>query len=318
MHEQRPMKRLPSLDSLRAFEVAARHLSFTKAAEELHVTQSALSHRISALAEELGLRLFNRLTRKMTLTAEGEALADGIRRGIDEIRQALAAIGPATSRGPITVSVLPSFAARWLVPRLPRFRASHPEVDVRITADASVVNLRASGVDVAIRFGRGRYPGHEALHLMADVVLPVCSPQLLEKHGPLSAPEHVLRLPMLYDVAAESDGSGADWASWLRYVGRPDAVCEDGLRFNQALLALEAAASGLGVALARRSLVEGDLASGRLVAPLPQAAPTIFSYYLVYLPEAAKRPSLVAFRDWICTEARAGTAQGKMPEQMPG
>lgn len=306
------MKRLPSLDSLRAFEVAARHLSFTRAAGELNVTQSALSHRVQALEDELGVALFRRLPRRLELTVEGEALAAGVRRGLVEIRRSLAAIDRSAAGGPLVVSVLPSFAQRWLVPRLARFRARQPEVEVAVMGDPGLADLRAGRADVAIRFGLGRYPGLHVVRLMEDSLFPVASPALVPR--PLDTPADLARMTLLHDLAAENDASGSDWRSWLQSVGAPEVPCDGGPRFNQAYLLLEAAASGLGVALGRRTLVEADLRSGRLVRVLPHEAPCAFSYYIVCLPEAADRPAVVAFRDWLFEEAAAGAAQRGEPE----
>jgi LysR family glycine cleavage system transcriptional activator len=305
----RAMKRLPSLDSLRAFESAARHLSFTKAGEELHVTQSALSHRINALEDELGIKLFRRLTRKLELTPAGETLAAGVRRGLAEISRAAAAIDRKSGAEPLTVSALPSFATRWLVPRLPRFRNICPDVEVRISADPALVNLQAGEADVAIRFGPGVYPGLHVVKLMTDGVFPVCSPRLLAERGAIDCPSQLAAWPLLHDMPTESDGSGSGWSHWLRHVGAEDLCNGEGLRFNQALLALEAAANGLGVALVRRSLIGDDLASGRLVRLLPQEAATTFSYFFVCLPEALDRPAIGAFCKWLMAEAASWSVE---------
>ncbi|HJS33116.1 MAG TPA: transcriptional regulator GcvA [Alphaproteobacteria bacterium] len=296
------MKRLPSLEALRAFEAAARHLNFTKAGDELHVTQSALSHRISALEGELGVQLFQRLARRMELTPEGAIVAEGVRRGLDEIRRGLARLdsGPAT----LTVSVLPSFATRWLVPRLPAFARRHPGVEVRIAAEPAMVDLRSGVADIAIRFGRGNYPGLYVLKILDDAVVAVASPSFLAEHGPFAAPADMARVALLHDSPTETDGSGADWRSWLMHIGAGDVRSDAGTRFNQAVLALEAAANGLGIALARLSLCSGDLASGRLVQVLPHSAPTTFAYFFVCLPEHADRLAISAFRDWLIDEAR--------------
>ena len=296
------MRRLPSLEALRAFEAAARHLSFTRAGDELHVTQSALSHRISALEDELGVKLFQRLARRMELTREGAVVAEGVRRGLDEIRRGLARLdsGPAT----LTLSVLPSFAMRWLVPRLPGFARRHPGVEVRIAAEPTKVDLRAGAADIAIRFGRGDYPGLYVLKILDDAVVPVASPSFLAEHGPFESPADLARAPLLHDSPTETDGSGADWRSWLTHVGVRDMRSGAGTRFNQAVLTLEAAANGLGIALARLSLCAGDLASGRLVQVLPLSAPTTFAYFFVCLPEHADRLAVSAFRDWLIDEAR--------------
>jgi LysR family transcriptional regulator, glycine cleavage system transcriptional activator len=303
------MKRLPSLDSLRAFESAARHLSFTRAGDELHVTQSALSHRISALEDELGVKLFRRLTRKLELTAAGETLAAGVRRGLAEIARAVGAIDRKTGAEPLAVSALPSVATRWVVPRLPRFRNLYPDIDVRITADSTLVNLQAHEADLAVRFGPGVYPGLHVIRLMSDSVFPVCSPRLLAERGPITQPAQIADWPLLHDMPTELDGSGSGWSHWLNHVGAGEISCAEGLRFNQAILALEAAANGLGVALVRRSLIGDDLASGRLVRLLPHEAPTLFSYYIVCLPESVDRPAVSAFCKWLVAEAAAWSAE---------
>lgn len=302
------MRRLPPLDSLRAFEAAARHLSFARAAEEIHVTPAAVSHRVRALELRLDARLFHRLTRRVALTDHGEILAGAVRRGLDEIARGVATLGhTGGAEGPLQVSILPSFAQRWLVPRLARFHARRPGVEVRVLADAQLADLHAGTAQLAIRFGRGRYPGLCAEFLMGDAVMPVCSPSFLRQFGPFDRLEALLESPLLHDSDCGPHGSGEDWASWLAFVGRPELACEAGSRFSSAALTLEAAAAGLGVALGRRSLLEDDLASGRLVAAWPVAAPTAFSYWLVCLPEATTTPSLAAFRAWLVDEVRPFT-----------
>lgn len=300
------MRRLPPLDALRAFEAAARHLSFTRAAEEIHVTQGAVSHRVRALEAELGVPLFRRLTRRLELTEAGETLALAVRRGLEEIAGALGALEQGGAlEGPLRVSVLPSFASRWLVPRLAGFRARYPGIEARIAAESGFADLHGGAADVAVRYGRGRYPGLDAEFLMGDAVLPVCSPALLRESGPLDVPADVARFPLLHDSTAEADGSGADWASWCAHAGRPEIACRSGQRLSNAVLTLEAAAAGLGLALGRQSLIEEDLATGRLVAPLRLAVPTTFSYWLVALPEIVAAPRVMAFRAWLLDEVRA-------------
>lgn len=311
------MKRLPSLDSLRAFEAAARHLSFTKAGDELHVTQSALSHRIKALEDELQVELFRRVTRALELTRDGEMLAQGVRRGLSEIARAVAALDHERASGPLRVSVLPSLAGRWLIPRLKRFRRLYPDVDVRIIADAHLVDLRAGAADMAVRFGRGPYPGLHDVRLMSDAVFPVCSPRLLTEIGPIDEPREITRFPLLHDAPTENDASGSSWASWLAHVGATDVNCADGLRFDDATLTLEAAANGLGLALARRSLVDHDLSSSRLVRVLPHEAPTVFSYHLLALPETMDNPNVALFCQWLLAEAGGGAPAAKQDDPAP-
>jgi LysR family transcriptional regulator, glycine cleavage system transcriptional activator len=300
-------KRLPSLDSLRVFEAAARHLSLTKASAELHVTQSAVSHRIQALETELKRKLFRRYTRRLELTPAGALLAKGLARGIAEITQAVLALdAPATKT--ITASVLPSFASRWLVPRLSRFRQRHPEIEVRITAEEQVTDLRDGRADAAVRFGQGRYADMHVTRLMGDTIFPVCSPQFLEEHGPVKTPQDLARLTILHDEVAEADNSGSGWKSWLRHFGIGDIVLDEGPRFNQAVLTLEAAVSGMGIAMARKSLIAGDFEAGRLVRVLPLESPTVYAYYFVCLPDNAARAPLTAFCDWLVEEADQSTA----------
>jgi LysR family glycine cleavage system transcriptional activator len=297
--------RLPSLDSLRAFEVAARHLNFTRAADELHVTQSALSHRIKALEDELGIELFRRLTRRLELTPQGAALAEGVRRGVAEIRRAVSSLGRGARTGPLTVTTLPSVAVRWLVPRLSRFRSLNPGVEVRVAAEPELIDLSTRRADIALRFGLGKYPGLTASRLMGDVVFPVASPDLLARIGPINQPAEVTKFPLLYDTAAESDQSGSNWKSWSDHCNAGEIPSTDALYFNNALLALEAAARGLGAALARRSLVLDDLSAGRLVRLLPHEAPTRYSYFAVVLPDIEDDPVMNAFFRWLVAECHS-------------
>lgn len=305
MDRTAPSQRLPSLDSLRAFEVAARHLNFTRAADELHVTQSALSHRIKALEDELGVQLFRRLTRKLELTAQGEALADGVRRGIAEIRRAVGTLSRGGRPGPLTITTLPSFAVRWLVPRLSRFRALNPAVEVRLAAEPQLVDLSTRRADLALRFGSGKYPGLKATRLMGDVVFPVASPDLLARVGPIATPGEINKFPLLCDSAAENDDSGSDWNAWAGHCGAGELQTNEGLHFNNALMLLEAAARGLGAALARRSLVLDDLSAGRLVRLVPHEAPTRFSYFAVALPDMEDDPVMVSFIHWLLAECQS-------------
>jgi LysR family transcriptional regulator, glycine cleavage system transcriptional activator len=284
-----PSQRLPSLDSLRAFEVAARHLNFTRAADELHVTQSALSHRIKALEEELGVALFRRLTRKLELT----------------IKRALATLGRAGRTGPLTVTTLPSVAVRWLVPRLARFRALNPRVDVRVAAEPELIDLNTRRADIALRFGLGKYPGLKVTRLMGDVVFPVASPDVLARAGPITQPGEIRKFPLLFDTAAEHDDSRSNWQAWADHCGAGAIPHAEGLYFNNALLVLEAAARGLGAALARRSLVLDDMSAGRLVRLLPHEAPTHYAYFAVTLPDMEDDPAMNAFIHWLLAESQS-------------
>jgi LysR family transcriptional regulator, glycine cleavage system transcriptional activator len=303
---------LPPLDALYVFSVAARHRSFTTAAAELHRTQSAVSHRIKGLEAEVGVQLFRRGRDGLTLTAAGEALAAQVARSITELARAVAEIGHAGASRRLRVTMLPSVASRWLMSRLPRFCEQHPEMEVQVIADPDILDLRSEGIDLAIRFGHGRYRDHATTLLMRDRVLPVCSPELIARHGPVATFDALLSLPLLHDSSTEGDGSLSDWRSWLDELGRADLPCQVGQRFSHAGLSIEAAIIGMGVALARLSLVTDHLARGELISPFPLTTATAFSYYLVALPEAAALPKVVLFSQWLQAEAGdtvAGAAQ---------
>jgi LysR family glycine cleavage system transcriptional activator len=299
--------RLPALDALRVFEAAARHASFTKAANEMCVTQAAVSHRIQALEVELGVVLFRRLTRRLELTAEGERLALGVRDALERIARTVGELDRRADSGPLKVSMLPSFASRWMIPRLPRFQAEHPEILVQINAEDHSVDLWAGhGADLAIRYGRGHYPGLSTIPLMPDSIAPVCSPAFLAVHGPVASVDDLLDLPLLHDTDAEQDDSGSGWRSWLTHVGAPsdDPRLAGGPRLSHAHFVIEAALLGQGVAMARTSLVAEDLAAGRLVRPLPQIAATVYRYYLVCRFDVAEQRKVACLRDWLLAEAQ--------------
>ena len=298
------MARLPPLDALHVFAVAARHLSFTTAAAELHRTQSAVSHRIKALEAELGVALFVRLTRRLELTPAGRALAIHMNQSLAEITRIIAEFGRLDAmQQRLRVTALPSVASRWLTPRLPRFFDLCPETEVQVIAETQLLDLRAEGIDLAVRFGRGQYPRHSVSRLMPDRVLPVCSPKFLADHGPVSTIEKLLALPLVHDSAAEHDESQSDWRSWLSQLGRIATPHLSGQHFSNADLSIEAAVRGIGVALGRFSLVADGLSDGTLVSPLPIATSTAYSYYIVLLPERALLPKVVPFCRWLRAEA---------------
>ena len=303
------MPRTPSLDALRIFVVAARHMSFTEAASELHLTQSAVSHRIRGLEEELGISLFKRLTRRLELTAQGRALAHRVEQAISEIDRSVVDLSRPDDTCSLKVTMLPSVASHWLIPRLARIRRRHPGgVDIQVIADPRLLDLRAEGIDLAIRFGRAPHPGYSATRLMGDRVVPVCTPELLEQYGPVDSVDLLLALPLLHDSATTGDGSDSDWRAWLDYFGRPDIACHAGQQFSEAGMLINAATLGLGVALARASLAADHIASGALVCPLKLAAPTAYSYYLLGLPEVVDRPKIAMFRRLLVEEAGATEA----------
>ncbi len=301
-------RRLPALEGLRAFEVASRHLSFTDAAAELFVTQGAVSQRIKALEHELGVTLFRRSARGLSLTREGERLSHGVRTGLGHIADAVARLSAPADDGALTLSVLPSFAARWLIPRLHRLADRHPDLHVQVIAEPGLTDLHARRVHGALRFTRRPPLGLIATLLMHDTIAPVCSPGFLAHIGSVAEVGDLAHLPILHDLSTDGDGSGTDWRSWLAYVGHDGLRLPSGQGFSQADLTIEAAASGLGIALARTSLVLADFAANRLVRlPFP-AMPTPYSYYLLHLPEMEGDPRLLQLREWLLAEAHQASS----------
>jgi LysR family transcriptional regulator, glycine cleavage system transcriptional activator len=296
-------RRLPPLNSLRAFEAAARHLSFTRAAEELHVTPAAISHQIKALEDHLGVKLFRRLSRAVLLTEAGQACVAGLSDAFDRMAVALERLRAQECTGSLTVSTSPALAAKWLVPRLERFQQLHPEIDVRVSAAMRLVDFAREDVDVAIRYGRGSYPGLLADLLLTNEVVPVCAPALLEGARPLRTPQDLRHHALLHDDTSTSDGAYPNWPMWLRAAGLEDIDPSRGPRFDYPGLVLDAAAAGRGVALALSTVAAADLAARRLVTPFAVAAPTPFAYYLVCPEATAERPKVAAFRRWLRAEA---------------
>jgi LysR family glycine cleavage system transcriptional activator len=297
--------RLPPLIALKVFEAAARHLSFRKAAEELFVTPGAVSQQIRQLEEHVGIDLFHREGRRVSLTDTGQAALPALQAGFAHLTEAARLMRQPSRRSRVTVSVAPSLAAKWLLPRLQRFTDSHPEIDVWVSADLAPVDFTAADVDLAIRYGAGRYEGLEAEKLLGEAVLPVCSPALMEA-APIRKPVDLAHHTLLHDTGPESDASCPDWNMWLRANGVEGIDASRGPRFNQSSMVIEAAVAGRGVALAKRAIAETDLAAGRLVALFPGAgSPTAFAYHLVWPRTREFTPAQQTFVDWLRAEAQA-------------
>ncbi|MFO1351739.1 MAG: transcriptional regulator GcvA [Gammaproteobacteria bacterium] len=296
-------RRLPPLNALRVFEAAGRHLSFTKAAAELHVTQAAVSHQIKALEEHLGLALFRRLNRALVLTADGQTYLRAVRQAFEDLWVATERLRRSESSGVLTVSTLASFAARWLVPRLGRFREAHPEIDIRIAPSHELVDFARTDVDVAVRYGGGRYPGLRADRFMTEDVFPVCSPALLQGQHPLRQPEDLQYHHLLHD----DHPSG--WLIWLEAAGIHKLDASRGSVFNDSSMLIQAAVAGQGVALARSVLAADELAAGRLVRPFELSLPAALAYYIVCPEETAGQPKIIAFREWLFHERDNALAQ---------
>jgi LysR family transcriptional regulator, glycine cleavage system transcriptional activator len=288
--------RLPSLNGLRAFEAAARHLSFTLAASELNVTQTAISHQIRRLEEELGIRLFVRQNRALALTPEARDYLPGVRAAFNDLRLATDRLLRKDDDKVLTVSTLASLAAKWLLPRLTDFQEHHPGIDVRITTSTSLVDFQRDNVDAAIRYGRGQWPGLRADWLMADELFPVCSPSLLHGGKPLRCPEDLKSHMLLHTSNANSD----DWRLWLTAAGLPaDIARQPGITFDMIFMTIQAAIDGIGVAMGRTSYVRDDIAKGRLVVPFKIALPADAGFYLVAPEGRREAPKLAAFREWM-------------------
>ncbi|MCK1714629.1 MULTISPECIES: transcriptional regulator GcvA [unclassified Bradyrhizobium] len=293
--------RLPSLNGLRAFEAAARHLSFTLAAAELNVTQTAISHQIRRLEEELGLRLFIRQNRALALTPEARDYLPGVRAAFNDLRLATDRLLRKDDDKVLTVSTLASLAAKWLLPRLTDFQEQHPGIDVRITTSTGLVDFQRDNVDAAIRYGRGQWPGLRADWLMADELFPVCSPSLLRGDKPLRRPEDLKDHPLLHTSNANSD----DWRLWLTAAGLPaDLAKQPGITFDMIFMTIQAAIDGIGVAMGRTSYVQDDIAKGRLVVPFKIALPADAGFYVVAPDGRREAPKLAAFRQWVVAAAQ--------------
>ncbi|WP_314915596.1 transcriptional regulator GcvA [Pseudomonas helleri] len=291
--------RLPSLNGLRAFECAARHMSFTQAAIELNVTQTAISHQIRRLETELGVPLFLRLKEGLALTQQGQCYLPGVRSAFAQLRRSTDALLGA--RNTLTISTLVSLGSKWLLPRLASFRAAFPDIDVRVTASTDWVDLRKGGVDAAIRYGTGDWKGLHADGLMTDEIFPVCSPELLSGPTALKSPADLARQTLLH-ISGVTDN---DWNLWLSAASQPVALASQSrLTFDLAMLAVQAAIDGLGVCIGRSTYVDEDLKAGRLVAPFALRLKSEYGFYLVTPLETANDPKIVAFRTWLMAQMR--------------
>jgi LysR family transcriptional regulator, glycine cleavage system transcriptional activator len=296
-------RRLPPLNALKAFEAAARHESFTRAAEELCVTQGAVSHQVKALEAELGLKLFNRHRQRLVITDAGRAYLIVVRDAFDRIADGTERLLQRQSGGALTVSTSPNFAAKWLVHRLGRFAEAHPGIDLRVSASLHHVDFAREDIDLAIRHGDGTASGLHVTRLCAEELFPVCSPKLFNGRNPLRAPSDLGRFTLLH----VNDRQG--WSQWLDFAGVTGVDLARGPVLNQASMAIDAAVDGQGVALARTALAAWDLIGGRLVRPFAMAMPASYAYWIVCTKAAAKLPKIVAFNDWLLAEAAEDARQ---------
>jgi LysR family glycine cleavage system transcriptional activator len=301
-------RKLPPLNALRAFEAAARHLSFTKAAGELNVTQAAISHQVKMLEEHLGQPLFRRLNRRLVLTEAGQVYLPVLRDAFDAIAGGTARLNRDASGGPLHVSVLPSLAAKWLLPRMSRFRERHPDIDVMVSANNKLVDFAEDTIEMGIRYGLGTYPGLRADLLFSDAVFPVCSPKLLDGPHPLRSPADLVHHTLLHDEVSRHDES-PDWRAWLQVAGVVGVDWRRGPGFSDSSMVIEAAAAGQGVALGHRWLAAADLEGGRVVMPFGPVMPSKFAYYIVSPAAFAERRRVRLFREWLMEEAERSGAE---------
>jgi LysR family glycine cleavage system transcriptional activator len=289
--------RLPPLNNLKAFEAAARYESFTRAAEELCVTQGAVSQQVKSLEAGLGIKLFNRERQRLIITEAGRDYLAVVRDALDRIAVGTERLLERQNTGVLTVSTSPDFAAKWLVHRLGHFAEAHAGIDLRVSATLHHVDFAREDVDLAVRHGDGNWPGLDAIELSGERLFAVCSPKLLSGRRRIGKPADLLNLPLIHL------DNRKDWTRWLRAVGVDDGEVMHGPVLNRASMVIDAAINGQGVALARTTLAAWDLIHGRLVRPFPDTLPLSKTYWIVCPRATTATPKIVTFRNWLLAEA---------------
>ena len=289
--------RLPPLNALRLFEAAARHLSFKNAADELLLTPSAVSHGIQSLEQWLGTQLFTRTPKGLVLTKAGQAYFPSVQAALAMLADSSARISTHTLHRPLRVTAAPTFARHLLIPVLSEFQDAHPDISVEIDTSQERVDLSAHGADIAIRIGKGDWPGLVSEELLRETLVPVCSPEYRERY----ANEDLGKLPLIHVTSVSED-----WAHWARVTGRSLPALQQGLRFDTLQMAFDAAARGLGVAIGRRPLVDAEIAQGRLVALWDLDVPCLSAHWLVFTESKANDAAVAPFRAWITSRSHAG------------
>jgi LysR family glycine cleavage system transcriptional activator len=307
--------RFPPLNALRAFEAAARHLSFKNAARELHVTPGAVSHQVKLLEDYLGVMLFRRLTRALELTPEAQAMLPKLREGLEAFHAAVDRVRTRDGACALTVVAPPNFAARWLMPRLGRFTAANPDLELHVASRQSMVDgapakgpaaesEAAPDTPIAmVRFGSGDYPGAKVDEVFSAAYVPVCSPRLMQGEHPLRQPDDLRHHTLLHDDTVHDEGARPTWGDWLESVGLTGIDPNRGPHFSDAALAMDAAVEGMGVTLAIRALLGAEIEAKRLAVPFDLAAPTSYAYYLVTAEGTRESRALGAFRTWLLDES---------------
>jgi LysR family glycine cleavage system transcriptional activator len=294
-------RKLAHLNALRALEAVARHLSFAKASRELSVTSGALSQQVKLLEDYYGVLLFRRHNRRISLTDEAAAILPDLEAGFDRLAAAVVKLQSHGGGGMITVTAPPTLALKWLVQRLGDFQARHPGIEVNLDSTDRVVELRREGVDLAIRYGRGVYPGLEVEKLADETLTPACAPQYLARLN-LKTPQDLARATLIHDRTLVDHPSFPSWATWLASAGVTGGASPNALHFSSSVTAIQAAVDGHGVVLARNLTVAEEVAAGRLVTPFPEIQGQGWAYYLVYPAEAMSLRKVVAFRDWLVAQ----------------
>ncbi len=298
------MRKLPPLAAVRAFEAAARHASFAVAAEELHVTPSAISHQVKLLEEHFGVELFHRRHREVSLTRHAGDYLRSITQALDQIDAASQRLMARPHGNQLTLSVAPTFAMGWLVPRMTEFQVDHPEIEIRMsTAVAFAADFAEHDVDVAIAYGLGDWPSvHADLLLTEHHLVPLCSPALLERR-PLSGPDDIRYVTLLHVLPRIGQ-----WRNWLKTAGVTGVDAERGPKFQSTPLAIEAAKASLGLAISSRDFVSAELARGELVVPFDVDLPSESGYYLLFPEERIADPKVKAFREWLLAKLKRDPA----------
>ncbi|GEK46228.1 LysR substrate-binding domain-containing protein [Halomonas pacifica] len=295
---------------LKVFAVSAHHLSFTRAAEELHVTTGAVSQQIKQLEERLGFKLFRRLPRRLELTDEGRRLAAVVDEAYQAVGQEVRRLRSGVMSGILRLRSVPSFLAKWLMPRLPRLQARFPDIEVQVIAEDSNISLRDGDFDLALDLNDGHYPGFSITPLMDELIFPVCAPSLMRGKPPLRRPEDLAYYPLLHDVTAwRGSHDYAEWEHYLEAIAAPHVNVRRGYTFNRNQLTMEAAIAGMGVAIARRTLITDELKRGALIAPFAERVATGKQYGIVYSPGALDDRRVAAVHDWLVEEARRGRGE---------
>ena len=292
--------RLPSLSGLRAFEAAARHLSFKLAAAELAVTPTAIIHRIRRLEEELGCELFHRQTRSVGLSTAGKVLLPDVRDAFQRLESAAAKLRDVEGQGTLTVSSSASFAVKWLVPRLGDFQRQYPDIDIRISTGMALSNFREDGVDIAVRYGLGTWPGLHSDLLLHEDSIPIAAPALVTGDRALNCPVDLSKHTLLHFSAYPDD-----WQAWLTMAGVPNLKPLGNLTFDDTTAVMQAAINGLGVALSMHAIAAADIANGSVVSPFGLSLPKETGYYLVTPIGSREQPKITAFHDWVLAQVAA-------------